>query len=227
MTSRHEWSRRLALIAATSALALPGACGGSESEPEASRPAPPPRDTTPVDRPEPVRTASLTMAEGVEFPDDRAPSDRSLAQAVADLASALATGDSDAMASLLDPAGAAVLDDLEARGAWERSTASIERVRVTRVEPSAGTARVAIGVLDGPEAYLLGWEAMQQDGRWMFSGLAIEPQTALTLADLDGAALTVRMTPVARLEEEQAPVEAAPEESTRRQGGSRNRGLNR
>jgi len=226
MMSRHELTRRVAALVAMAPLALVAGCGGSESEPEDAAPTPPPRETTRIDRPEPVTPASLTMAEGVEFAGGAAPSDRSLAQAVADLASALALGDAEAMASLLDPAGAAVLDDLEARGAWERSTTDIERVRVTRIEPSDGAARVAIGVLDASGAYLLGWEAMRRDGRWMFSGLAIEPQTALTLAELDGAPLTVRMTPVARLDGEQAPVEGAPEESSG-SGGGRSRGLNR
>lgn len=210
-------------MAASAPLALLS-CGGGEQE---SSPNTQTTRRAPVDQPppqpEPVSVANLTMHERVEFPQEHAPADRSLAQSIADFASALASGDAEAMQGLLDEAGAAVLEDLRQRDAWEAETDSIERVRIVSVNDSGGTAQIGLGVLDDEGAYLLGWEAAQIGGGWTFSGLAIEPQTALTLAELDGAPLTVRMLPVARAEDEtvvpEAPVEETPTRSSG--GGSR------
>jgi hypothetical protein len=227
MTSpRNAWI--IAALAGFAGATLVVGCGESKESPEAA-PAPPPVETS--RRPEPVRptVASLDMDDRVEFPADRVPTDAALAQAIADLASALVTGDASEIEGVLDASGDAVLSDLLARGSWEEATNGIERVRVTRVESREGGAQVGVAVLDASGAYLLGWEALLVDGGWVFGGLAIEPQSALTLAELDAAPLTIRMTPMASAEAPETPAAPPPieEQDAGGGGGGGRRGVNR
>lgn len=228
MTNQPEPKRRrpgaLAALCVPALLGLSG-CGGSSDDSNAPPPAPPADQVTRAPIPERTPLASLRMGEQVEFPAERVPGDAGLAQAIADLASALGVGDGAAMTGLLDESSAAVLTDMLERGSWAEATDGVERVRVTRIEERDGAVQIGLGVLDGTGAYLVGWEARQAEGRWVFTGLAIEPQSALTLAELDAAPLTVRMTPVARAEEEALPAEGAEEEQPRRRGGGGRRGV--
>ncbi|MFG0275658.1 MAG: hypothetical protein ACF8QF_11420 [Phycisphaerales bacterium] len=228
MTSlRNAWTV-CALVGFGGAALLAG-CGESNETPEAA-PAPAPVETS--RRPDPVRppVASLEMDDRVEFPADRVPTDPALAQAIANLASALIAGDGAEIEGVLNASGDAVLSDLQARGSWEDATAGIERVRVTRVESRDGGAQVGVAVQDASGAYLLGWEALQIDGAWVFGGLAIEPQSARTLAELDAAPLTIRMTPVASAAAEAAQPAPPPieeQDAGGGGGGTSRRGINR
>lgn len=227
MTSlRNAWT--IAALAGLVGGALLVGCGESSESPEAA-PAPAPVETS--RRPAPVRppVASLNMDDRVEFPADRVPTDAALAQAIANLASALVTGDASEIEGVLDASGDAVLSDLQARGSWEEATNGIERVRITRVETRERGAQLGVAVLDASGAYLLGWEALLVDGAWVFSGLAIETQSALTLAELDAAPLTIRMTPLASAEDTSTPAAAPPpvEDQSGGGGGTSRRGINR
>lgn len=139
----------------------------------------------------------LNLADGVEYPTPRIPSDAALARAIADFAGALKSGDADALRPLLTEEGQAVLSTLVESGDWPGASSAIDSVRVCTVLESGPTASVGLGVRDDSGAYLTGWAAISDGGTWTFSGLAIEPATASSLSALDGSPLTELALPIA------------------------------
>jgi hypothetical protein len=163
-------------------------CGKEEPPPP---PPPAPRNTAPPPPPPPdqVRVADILREVDadarVQFPQEQAPYDRSLAEAVIVLAGSIAAGDDLAMAPVLDPAGRAVLDQLVASGEWYDATGEIEGVRIVFVSQSpdenteASAAKVVLAVQDPGEAYVLAWNATNAGDGWRFSA---EPSTGQTKA---------------------------------------------
>ncbi len=163
-------------------------CGKEEPPPP---PPPAPRNTAPPPPPPPdqVRVADILREVDadarVQFPQEQAPYDRTLAEAVIVLAGSVAAGDDLAMAPVLDPAGRAVLDQLVASGEWYDATGEIEGVRVVFVSQSpdenteASAAEVVLAVQDPGEAYVLAWNATNSGDGWRFSA---EPSTGQTKA---------------------------------------------
>lgn len=178
---------RAALGLALLPIALAG-CGKEEPPPP---PPPPERNTAPPPPPPPdrVRVAevlrSIDADARVQFPQDQAPYDRSLAEAVIVLAGSIASGDDLAMAPVLDPAGRAVLDQLVASGEWYDATGEVEGVRLVYLSQSpdenteASAAEVVLAVQEPGEAYVLAWNATNSGDGWRFSA---EPSTGQTKA---------------------------------------------
>jgi len=171
----------------------------------------------------PVRLTpdELNLAAKVQFPANMVPDDEQAARAVASFASALSTGDSDALASLLDRSDAAVLDRLVASGGWDAGSDAIKVVRVCMVDEDAGSLRLGLGIEDDRGAYLLGWSAALQRDGWKFSALPIESPIASKASDLDGVELINTNIP------EPGPVVAetvptkAPVDTKKKRSGSR------
>ncbi len=163
-------------------------CGKEEPPPP---PPPPPRDTAPPPPPVPdrVRVADVLREidadARVQFPQEQAPYDRSLAEAVVVLAGSIASGDDLAMAPVLDPAGRAVLDQLVASGEWYDATGAVEGVRVVYLSQSpdenteARGGEVVLAVQEPGEAYVLAWNATNAGEGWRFSA---QPSTGQTKA---------------------------------------------
>ncbi|TVQ59871.1 MAG: hypothetical protein EA379_09700 [Phycisphaerales bacterium] len=150
-------------------------------------PPPPPPPPPVVQAPRPIDVGSLTMDQRVQFPQERAPVDRDLGQAVADLASALARGDEIALADRLDPPARATLDMLVESNDWRRSTESIRVVRIARLDGGDTQASVGLAIEDDTGAYLTGWRAVRANGRWVFTGSPVNAAPGVRAADLDGA----------------------------------------
>ncbi len=177
---RNDMSVRfLALGAIACAAALVGC--------EKKAPPPPPPVVTNTEPAEPEWfIEDLDMDARVQFPQGKAPSSQELAQAVADLASAIASGDDASMQPLLDVADREGLKDLVGAGDWKSATTGIEAVRVcvlTEAEDKK-SATVGLGVQDKDGAFMLAWTA-DQSGTWRFRGMAILPMMAERVAMLD------------------------------------------
>lgn len=168
-------------------LAIPG-CGKKEEPP------PPPPPPPPVVRaPDPVRVDELITDPRVQFPQKFVPIDESLARAVVDFASDLAAGDREGFEAALDAPARSTLDLLVESGQWTGATAAIQVVRVVRLDASGSTADVGLAIQDAQGAYLTGWKAQQSGDRWVFGAMPSPPRSALTAAELDGAALIAQV----------------------------------
>ncbi len=200
------------------------ACGGDKNDQQSQLDQPRER---PEPRPRVDPMAELDIDPRVQFPEQRAPATRELAQAVADLASAIAAGDADRLRQLVDAPTEAVLDELVESGAWEEETGDIEVVRVVNLESEEGVAKVGFAVQDPRGAYLLGWEGSELRGGWVFTGFAVDgaPEAARA-AELDGAALVEAALPEPGPESAANPEELRPpvdedNRRRRRSGGRR------
>lgn len=189
MNRAHRTEHGAGRAWALSALALCAAMplhGCKKEEPPPPPPPPPPRV---VEAARPVDVQSLMMDERVQFPSQFAPTDRDLAQSVADLASAIARGDEDAAATYFDGAARGALEMLVRSGEWRSATERVRAVRVVRIDGGGDEARVGLAIEDTTGAYLTGWRASNVGGRWMFTGLPVAPRSAARASDLDGADL--------------------------------------
>lgn len=189
MTSRKHTVHTLAgLLLLGAGLSTLAGCG------KKAEPPPPPPPPPPVARaPEPVRVADLITDPRVQFPQKFVPSDESLARAIVTFASDLAAGDRDGFEAALDAPAKATLDLLIESGQWTGATASIQAVRVVRLDPSGSSADLGLAIQDAQGAYLTGWKGQRSGDQWVFGALPSPPLTALTAADLDGAALIAQV----------------------------------
>jgi len=167
----------------------------------------------------------LDLDPKVEFPMINQPSSRDIAEAVASLSGAIASGDSKTLYGMLDEPSKAILDDLVEAGVWEESTNSLTKVRVSALEEDDESIRVGLGIEDANGAYLLGWSGERVGGGWLFAGIALEtPAIASTAAGLDSASLAARDVPEpgAIIEDEFDPTLNDPRrEQKGRRGGKR------
>ena len=157
--------------------------------------APPPPPPPPPRAPQKVDAQAFATDPRVQFPFEHAPTDESLAKAVADLASALAQGDETAFGALLDNPSRQVLAEQVRTGAWERETADIEAVRVVSLTVEGGATAVAtLAVQDPRGAYLLAWKGVRTGDAWLFGGAPSPDTRAPRASDLDGAAASALST---------------------------------
>ncbi len=129
------------------------------------------------------------MDPRVQFPETREPSTRELAMAIADLASALISGDDAIMADLLDDKGKAVLRELKANGQWRAATSRLEAVRVCVLEENDDRCVLGLGLQDPDGAYILAWSGQKQGEGWTFSPLPVRDIEQPSVAMLDGVPL--------------------------------------
>ncbi|MBL0921456.1 MAG: hypothetical protein IBJ10_04930 [Phycisphaerales bacterium] len=183
MTSRNAFR----VVSAGALLGLTAAVWGCGKKQE---PPPPPPPPPPMARaPEPVRVAEIITDPRVQFPQKFAPVNESLARAVVAFASDLAAGDVEGFQSVLDAPARSTLDLLVEGGEWTRATASIQAVRVVRLDASDTGADLGLAIQDGNGAYLTGWRIVRSGEQWVFGAIATPAVSALTAEELDGAAL--------------------------------------
>jgi hypothetical protein len=173
---------RASLACAVLMPALTLTVGCKKEEPPPPPPPPPKQVARPVD------AQSFVSDPRVQFPQEHAPTDESLAQAVADFTSALAKGDNNALSAMLDAPGRAILTEQVQTGAWERETSNIETVRVVALNRDGENANLTVAVQDPRGAYLLGWKAARTNAdAWVFGGAPAPDARAPRASDLDDA----------------------------------------
>lgn len=176
---------RATLACAILAPSLTLTVGCKKAEPPPPPPPPPKQVARPVD------AQSFVTDPRVQFPQEHAPTDEALAQAVADFASALAKGDNGAMSAMLDAPGRAILTEQVQTGAWERETSNIETVRVVALNRDGDSATLTVAVQDPRGAYLLGWKAVRNNSdAWVFGGAPAPDTRAPRASDLDDAVVS-------------------------------------
>lgn len=217
MSDRRSGSWVPMCLALGAALVLwAGGCEEKKPPPSPEPPPPPPV----VARPDPVdMSAVLQQARAdarVQFPQGQSPADRSLAEAVIGLSSALARGDAAAMGQMLDPKAKRVLEELVASGEWASATKPIEAVRVVslsgRSEDRPTRAEVVLAVQVPGVAYLVAWDATRAGDRWTFSNKWVQGDRRARASEFDGVTVAplvlVEATPEPAADP--APAKAAP-----------------
>lgn len=182
------FSLGLAFVAA--AAVLPAGCK------EPPPPPPPKKAPPPPPPPKPDRVSLVSLMQGadprLQFPEDKAPYDKDLAEAVIAFAGALADGDDGAFGGALNDEGRGVLDGMLADGTWFESTDEIEAVRVVYLGQSpdedeeATFAEFVLAVQAPDGAYTLGWEANETAGGWVMSPIRTADATLPRASDWDG-----------------------------------------
>ncbi len=174
--------RAFVLCALIGALVLPTGCKKEEPPPPPA-PAPPPPPPPP---PEPVDIDPLLQSMDadarVQFPQAMAPVDEQLARSIISFATALASGDSDTMGSMLTADSKPVLDELVTSGAWYDATDNIEAVRVVQlIEPIS----VTFAVQDPDGAYLLGWTPTRAGAGYQFTATQTSDEVRSRASEFD------------------------------------------
>jgi len=163
-------------------------------------PAPPPPPPPPPKAPPPPEaiTVSKVLSDlkpdpRVQFPQEVAPVDETLAIAVVNLANSLAKADSTALRDMLSGDAQVTLDGLVNSGEWDDATSKIEGVRVLRIRDNASTgtqsmtdATVWLAIQEPGSAYVMGWNAVSSNGKWKFDGAAATNAVRARAADFEG-----------------------------------------
>lgn len=138
---------------------------------------------------------SMGADKRVVFPQTYAPVDRTLAEAIVKLGTALAKGDAAGMEGLLTPEARTALASLKASGEWETATAKLEGLRVVMMTETPGAERATSSevllqtALQEPgKAYVLGWRGKKNGDLWLFEGADASRETRSRAADFDGGA---------------------------------------
>lgn len=189
----HLVRERLTVVLGACALSAAALVGGCEKE----APPPPPPAPAPAPVVEVSPLEGLKMDPRVQFPQEREPSTRELAEAIATLASAFVKGDANAAKSVLSPDAGALIDAMVATGEWKTGTASVETVRVCVLSEQAdsGSATLGLGIQDATGAYLLAWRGSNADGVWEFAPMPLNDTEAAQVALLDGSPMVSRALP--------------------------------
>lgn len=138
--------------------------------------------------------ADLKLHPKVQFPDERIPESLELAQAIADLAGAIAGGSADALDAMISAPDRAVLKMLVDSGEWKRRSDAVRVVRVCVLNETPDL-QVGFGIEDGAGAFLMGWSSAAGSQAWSFSNMPIEPRFAGVAKELDGAELKLLALP--------------------------------
>jgi hypothetical protein len=184
MTTRTKPTTRFGIHAALVVALLASGASLSACKKEEPPPPPPPPPRKVAQK---VDAQSLVSDPRVQFPQDHAPTSESLARAVAQLASAIASGNNTAFAGLLDGPSKEVLAEQVKSGAWARETSDIEVVRVVGLTSDAESATLTLAVQDPRGAYLLGWKGVSSGDLWTFGGAQSPDTRAPRASDLDNA----------------------------------------
>lgn len=162
-----------------------------------------------------VSIADLNLHPKVQFPEERLPASPEMARAIADLASAIASGSADRLQPLITPRDRVVLDMLVRSGEWKRRADSLKVVRVCVVnQPQEGWFQVGLGLEDSNGAFLMGWEATGNGEAWTASNMPIESRIASAASGLDGAELKLMGLPtgIIRASSPMLPIDSPKEE---------------
>ncbi len=168
-------------------------CGKKKKPP----PPPPPPPAKVVELPKPVDIAAVLQEakadSRVNFPESKAPADRTLAEGVIKLANALVKGDAPGLKSQVDGPTKAIVDQLVSSGGWD-DTKTIEQVRVVSLtgtsDSSATISTVGFAVQSPGSAYLLAWNGKKDGEHWVFSASPCQGDTRARASDFDGVALS-------------------------------------
>lgn len=190
--------------------------GGCEKKKEA----PPPPPPAPLAPPAPERVSldpildELKPSAKVQYPAEQAAYAEGLARAIVRFADAMAKGDAEKFDALLQPDAKALLAQLLASGGWDEATGKIEAVRVVYVDespagPDAISAVVFVAVQDPDGAYVLGWNALNVDDKWLFKGSAATSKVKRRASEWDGESLGGLSTDEASGGADEAPVPPA------------------
>lgn len=185
--------RRVLTVAGACVLSAMAGCGEKE--------APKPKNSgggmaAPADPKPRASAASIKTHPKVQFPDERMPDSPEMAQAIADLAAAIASGSADGLKAIASPADRLVLEMLVASGEWKRRSDAVKVVRVCVInQPVDGPMQVGLGVQDSSGAFLMGWTGADAGGAWSFANMPIEPRVAADALALDGAELKILALP--------------------------------
>lgn len=206
---------------AVTALFLAGGCGGKKKQAPAPAPATQqgraePRPQEPAPRDEPTiafapqeEIKPLAIPAHVEFPEERRPSDRPLAEAIVRAASAIAAGDADALSALLDDTAREAFDLMRSHGFAPVAFENIQRVRVCALHPASDEAEVALGVQRSDGATLVSLRAARRGDSWVFQGLTpLFTPFASAVEDFDGVQLAEAPLPEPLAPEEALPTDA-------------------
>ncbi len=161
---------------------MPGCGKKEEAAPQASAPV-----VARVEDP----MEGIELHAKVQWPDKYRASSAAQAQAIAALANAIAGGDAEKAKGVLDAADRELLSDMIALGEWTSQTGGIDAVRVCVLKESDDKTQLTLGlgVQDSLGAYVLAWKAPLGAEGVTFSGMAIQPVTAASVAMLDDAEL--------------------------------------
>lgn len=178
------------------ALALTLAAGavfsgaGCEEKKEVAKAPPPPPPPPP---PEPVDIASVLRNVGadkrVQFPQDHAPVNAGLADAIVKFASSLAKGDAQTFGSMLEASSRQTLDQLTGSGEWDEAVEKIEAVRVTFTsgmrDSDAVGGQFVLAVQEPGSAYVLSWNVVSAGERILFAAAPSSKATKPRASDWD------------------------------------------
>ena len=142
-------------------------------------PPPPPEKPKAPPPPEPVTLEPLIAAAKVDarvqFPQDRAPVDETLAKAVIDFTNAFAKADSSKLGGMMDPMTKQVLDQLAGNGSLEDEVKKAEALRVVHLtetnisEKNATSATFVFAIQEPGSAYVLAWTVTKVNDAWVFT----------------------------------------------------------
>ncbi len=178
----------MSLVCSLSVVMLAGVSGCKKEEPPPPPPKRPPPPPPPP--PEPVDLAQVRASVGdvdarVQFPQEHAPLDASLGEAVFRFASALARKDASALRPMMSLSGRRILDQIEQIW-WDTE---IEAVRVVSLTPGGGGAvREREGGDQGPFTPELIGEMLSEAMSELGQNLPPEAQQAMQSALLGGQA---------------------------------------
>lgn len=164
------------LITALLAASLTGlaGCGESKPKPKPVAPVAPPPPPPPKQLDAGALLQAMRADQRIQFPNEKAPSDESVARSVIDLATAIVKSDDKAMGNMLVSTGKDVLDSLTTSGAWEEATSKIEAIRVVELsapgeKPQSFT--VSFAVQEPGLAYVMRFSATLDNGSYKYTGL--------------------------------------------------------
>lgn len=203
MNSRHT-------LLTVTVLALVGGAplvGCEKKAPKAPETAAAPAAPKAVD---PMEGIADILDAKVQWPDKYPATTPEQAQAVAALANAIAKGDAESAKSVIDEPDREVLQGLIDFGDWASQTRGVQAVRVCVFTEGDDkkTLTLGLGVQDATGAYMIAWKGTEHEGpAWVFSGMAIEPVTAASVAMLDGATLRAPVLTAAAVEKKLNEVE--------------------
>lgn len=194
MINRNQLTT-LVLILAVSGGTL--GCGKKKKPP----PPPPPPPAKVVELPKPVDIAAVLQEmksdARVNFPEGRAPADRTLAEGVIKLANCLVKGDAPGLKAQVDRPTQQIVDQLVSNNGWD-DTKNIEQVRVVSLsnatDSPASTSQVGFAVQAPGGAYLLAWGAKKEGSAWVFSASPCQNETRTRASDFDGVFLVTSNT---------------------------------
>jgi hypothetical protein len=186
--------KALLSVCGLATVALSVSLGGCEKPPPPPPPPPPKVEAPPP--PEPIKVdsvlASLRPDARVQFPQERAPIDESLARAVIELANAFAKGDSAKVGSMLDPVSKVTLDKLVADGSFEDVAKKLEGVRIVCLEEGgidgnkSSSGSLVLAFQEPGSSYVLSWMAVKAGEQWVFTAAPSTGASKTRASEWDG-----------------------------------------